>query len=107
MKAENLDYIGAVEHLCKRAGIEMPQDDYAKKRGEDDVKKARVFAANRDAARFYHFCAGGRCGSRCGDVHGTRIKKKRSENFGGFGAFSFGKVLDKRRTRRYNDFIKI
>jgi DNA primase len=54
LKAENLDYICAVEHLCKRAGIEMPQDDYAKKRGEDDVKKARVFAANRDAARFYH-----------------------------------------------------
>ena len=54
MKAENLDYIGAVEHLCKRAGIEMPQDDYSKRHGEDDVKKARVFAANRDAARFHH-----------------------------------------------------
>ena len=39
MKAENLDYIGAVEHLCKRAGIDMPQDDRAKRHGDDDVKK--------------------------------------------------------------------
>ena len=54
MKAENLDYIGAVEHLCKRAGMDMPEDEYSKKRGDDDVKKARVYAANRDAARFYH-----------------------------------------------------
>ena len=54
MKAENLDYIGAVEHLCKRAGMEMPEDDYAGRRGDSDVKKARVYAANRDAARFYH-----------------------------------------------------
>lgn len=54
MKAENLDYIGAVEHLCKRAGMEMPEDDHAGRRGDSDVKKARVYAANRDAARFYH-----------------------------------------------------
>ncbi len=54
MKAENLDYIGAVEHLCKRVGMEMPEDNFNKKRGDDDVKKARVYAANRDAARFFH-----------------------------------------------------
>ncbi len=55
MKAENLDYISAVEHLCKRAGIEMPQSDYELRRGtENDVKKSRIIAANRDAARFYH-----------------------------------------------------
>lgn len=54
MKAENLDYIGAVAHLCKRVGMDMPEDEYSKKRGDDDVKKARVYAANRDAARFYH-----------------------------------------------------
>ena len=53
MKSENLDYIGAVEALAKRAGIEMPQDDFAKK-NDSDVKKSRVLAANRDAARFYH-----------------------------------------------------
>ncbi len=53
MKTENLDYIGAVEFLAKRAGIEMPEDDF-QKRNDSGVKKARVLAMNRDAARFYH-----------------------------------------------------
>ena len=53
MKSENLDYIGAVEALATRAGIEMPQDEFTKK-NESDVKKSRILAANRDAARFYH-----------------------------------------------------
>ncbi len=53
MKTENLDYIGAVEFLAKRAGIEMPEDEYRQK-NESGVKKARVLAMNRDAARFYH-----------------------------------------------------
>jgi len=53
MKSENLDYIGAVEALAKRAGVEMPQDEFTKK-NESDVKKSRILAANRDAARFYH-----------------------------------------------------
>ena len=54
MRAENLDYIGAVEHLCKRAGMEMPADDLHKNSGTPEIKKSRVYAANRDAARFYH-----------------------------------------------------
>ncbi|MBQ8576714.1 MAG: DNA primase [Clostridia bacterium] len=53
MKTENLDYIGAVEFLAKRAGIEMPEDDFRKKE-DSGVKKSRVLAMNRDAARFYH-----------------------------------------------------
>lgn len=53
MKTENLDYIGAVEFLAKRAGIEMPEDEHRSK-NENGVKKARVLAMNRDAARFYH-----------------------------------------------------
>lgn len=53
MKAENLDYMDAVAYLAKRAGIEMPEDDFQKKQ-DSGVKKSRILAMNRDAARFYH-----------------------------------------------------
>ncbi|MCQ2432166.1 MAG: CHC2 zinc finger domain-containing protein, partial [Clostridia bacterium] len=52
MKAENLDYMSAVEFLAKRAGMEMPQNDTVRKTSE--VKKNRVLDMNRDAARFFH-----------------------------------------------------
>ena len=51
MKAENLDYMGAVEFLAKRAGIEMPQDSGGH---APEIKKNRVYDMNRDAARFFH-----------------------------------------------------
>ncbi|MGM9625085.1 MAG: DNA primase, partial [Eubacteriales bacterium] len=53
MKTENLDYIGAVTFLAKRAGIEMPEDPSFQK-SDAGVRKTRIFAMNRDAARFYH-----------------------------------------------------
>ncbi len=52
MKAENLDYMGAVEFLAKRAGLEMPQDEIQQK--QSSVKKNRIYDMNRDAARFFH-----------------------------------------------------
>lgn len=52
-KIENLDYVGAVELLAKRAGITIPEQ----KSGTDapsGVKKARIIEINREAARFFH-----------------------------------------------------
>ncbi len=48
---ENLDYIEAVKFLADRAGIKMPDDKY------DDTAsdlRRRIYAANREAARFFH-----------------------------------------------------
>ncbi len=48
---ENLDYIEAVKLLADRAGIKMPDDNV------DDTAsnlRRRIYAANREAARFFH-----------------------------------------------------
>lgn len=50
MKAENLDYRGALELLAKRAGITIPQNDER----EDGIKKTRILDMNRDAAKYFH-----------------------------------------------------
>lgn len=50
MKAEGLDYPGAIEFLAKRAGVPIPES--TEERG--GVKRARVLEMNRLAARFFH-----------------------------------------------------
>ena len=48
---ENLDYIEAVKLLADRAGIKMPDDKV-----DDSASnlRRRIYAANREAARFFH-----------------------------------------------------
>ncbi|MBR4206245.1 MAG: DNA primase [Clostridia bacterium] len=52
MKTENLDYVGAVESLAKRAGITLPDFD-----GNDGrprgVSRRRVLEMNLEAAKYY------------------------------------------------------
>lgn len=51
MRAENLDFPGAVEFLAKRSGIVIPD------RGDNEketIKRPRLLEMNRAAARFYH-----------------------------------------------------
>lgn len=52
-RMENLDYIEAVKSVAQMAGMSMPEDGY-----DDTLSKQRMrlFAANREAARFYHEC---------------------------------------------------
>ncbi len=52
MRAENLDYISAIEFLAKRAGITIPDsgDGSAQSRG---VSRSRVLEMNKCAARFF------------------------------------------------------
>ena len=51
MKIENLDYVDAVKFLAQRAGLEVPENSY-----DNSMSKlrARVFEANREAARYFH-----------------------------------------------------
>ncbi|MBR5514808.1 MAG: DNA primase [Clostridia bacterium] len=51
MKAESLDYRGALEFLAKRAGITITEDERDKEQG---VRRTRVLEMNREAARFFH-----------------------------------------------------
>ncbi len=51
MRAENLDYVEALHFLAKRAGIEIQEEE---RRNETGVKRERVLAMNREAARFFH-----------------------------------------------------
>ena len=51
MRAENLEYMGAIEFLAKRAGLAMP--DTGEHENESD-KRARFYEMNRAAARFFN-----------------------------------------------------
>ena len=50
-RIENLDYVEAVRFLCERAGMTMPQDRADNSLAE---RRQRVYAMNREAARFFH-----------------------------------------------------
>ena len=50
MAAENLDYIGAIEFLCNRVGMRMPDGDDK----SETVKRTRFYDMNREAARFFN-----------------------------------------------------
>ena len=52
MRAENLEYLGAVEFLAKRAGLEMP--DVAGDAKSETIKRARLYEMNRAAAVFFN-----------------------------------------------------
>ena len=52
MKAENLEYVDAIEFLAAKVGITIPQDGKA----EVGMSRKRVFEMNREAATFFHKC---------------------------------------------------
>ncbi|MBQ9783325.1 MAG: DNA primase [Clostridia bacterium] len=54
MREENLDYVGALEHLAARAGITIPTDDMPQEQG--GVPRKRVYEMNLAAARFFREC---------------------------------------------------
>ncbi|MBQ8861852.1 MAG: DNA primase [Clostridia bacterium] len=51
MRAENLDYISALEFLAKRSGLEMPGETENK---SEIVKRSRMHEMNREAARYFN-----------------------------------------------------
>ncbi len=54
MKAENLDFFGAVEFLANRAGIKLPQDSEYER--DDSIFRNRVFQINLEAAKYFRQC---------------------------------------------------
>ena len=53
MRAENLDYLSALEVLCKRVGMEMPADS---ERSSELLHRNRIYEMNREAARYFNAC---------------------------------------------------
>lgn len=53
MRTENLTYVDALRTLAKRSGIEIPEDEGERQNG---VRRERILAMNKDAARFFHEC---------------------------------------------------
>lgn len=53
MKAENLDYVSAVELLSRRVGMEMPADN---EKSSELLRRNKIFEMNREAARFFNAC---------------------------------------------------
>ncbi len=54
MREENLDYVGALEHLAARAGITIEDDRASEDR--DAVPRKRIYEMNLAAARFFREC---------------------------------------------------
>lgn len=50
MRAENIDYVSALEFLAKRVGIEIPKNGNE----ERSIKRSRYYEMNRDTAKFFH-----------------------------------------------------
>ena len=55
-KRENLDYPDAVEFLANRSGITIIRDDNDKLRQTPKFERARMFAMNVDAAKYFNRC---------------------------------------------------
>lgn len=55
-KRENLDYPDAVEFLANRSGITIIRDDNDKLRQTPKFERARIFAMNVDAAKYFNRC---------------------------------------------------
>ena len=104
-RAENLDFVGAVEFLAARAGISIPQDGKQAQNGE--IPRRRIYDMNLAAAKFFRECLfdsaiggeGMRYLTQNRGLSGATIK-----HFGlGFAPDSFGMLHDHMRKLGYTD----
>ena len=83
MEMENLPFPDAVRLLAQRAGMEVPEAGAGE---EGRKKRARLLAANKDAARFYHDFLRGPGGARVRDYIAQRQITPRTATRFGLGA---------------------
>ncbi|MBQ9510889.1 MAG: DNA primase [Clostridia bacterium] len=104
MQAENLDYIGALEFLCNRVGMQMPEDDGK----SETVKRSRFYDMNREAARFFNKSlysdAPGAAEARKYVFETRGLPKSAVTHFGlGYAPDSFSALRDHMRSLGYRD----
>ena len=54
MQVENLNFVDAVKKLGSECGVDVPEDNARADR--DEQKRKQMYAANREAARFFYTC---------------------------------------------------
>ncbi len=100
MKAENLDYVGALEFLAKRAGITIPEDTRESDKG---VRRTRVLEMNREAAKYFHECLKNDQ-SALNYLNSRGLSGSVIKHFGlGFAPMSFGGLTDHLHKLGYTD----
>ncbi len=103
MKAENLDYPGAVEFLANRAGIRIPVVNDITQR--EEIPRKRVYEINLEAAKFFRKCLndpsiGGEGLRYLTEVR--RLSQTTIKHFGlGFAPNSFSMLRDYMRSLGY------
>lgn len=106
MKAENLDYVSAIELLAKRAGVTIPSDSVSVT-GKPEMSRRRVYDMNLDAAKFFRQCLYDEKLGKAGMdylVGSRRLSQSTIKHFGlGFSPNSFGMLTDHMHSLGYTD----
>ncbi len=106
MRAEHLDYVGAVEFLANRAGIEIPRDGNSTPR-PGEVSRRRVCDMNLAAAKFFRQCLfdpaiGGEAMRYL--TQGRQLSVATIKHFGlGYAPSTFGMLADYMHKLGYSD----
>ncbi len=102
MRAENLDYISALEFLAKKSGLEMPGE---KENKSELVKRSRMFDMNREAARYFNKMLNEPCaeGARA-YLAKRKLSSAAVKRFGlGFAPQSFDALRNYMHAKGYRD----
>ena len=102
MEIENLSYPDAVAFLAKRAGMQLPEESVDR----DSRKRARLLAANREAARWFYEQLSTPGGQRCIDyMRGRGISPAVARRFGlGFAPERSGGLSRALRDKGFTDW---
>ncbi len=105
-KIENLGYIEALEHLSKRAGINLVLDASGKDPNAKKVDRQRYYAMNKEAARFFrNMLNDDRIGAEAREYLKSRqLSSMTVKRFGlGYAPDSFDMLRNHLREKGYND----
>lgn len=99
-RIENLDYVEAIRMLADRAGLQMPDDGY-----DDSIAKhkKRLYAANREAARYFNSCLNAPVGKAALNyLHGRGLSDSTIRHFGmGYAPDSWDSLINHMRSKGF------
>ena len=101
MEIENLSFPEAVEHLAKRAGMPMPEQEDS----FEAKKRRRMLDLNRDAARFFYACLSTPAGKAAQEYMARRqLSPASAKSFGlGYAPDTWDSLLTAMREKGYRD----
>ena len=101
MEIENLSFRDAVEKLCDRVGMKMPEEEY----DPDSQKRARLYAANKAAAKWFYAQLNSDTGGRARDyIKERKLTKTVCTNFGlGYAPESWNMLKDALNAQGFSD----